>query len=265
MPIVPPPPVGLPFDTADTILNLARARLNDTIFSAAGNLLSDTQNYTFTLLNGAWRHLQEDLANAGSAGQIQEVVLEGYPVTASTDPSTQAFLNQQYYFDGVSFWVPPDVPLLPQDLILPLRIWERQTSTNQIFTQVAPVNDGLPDLVKTNRNRVYEWRNNSIYLPGSNISMDFRIRYASYLADIPAAGSSPIPILRCSDALAHYVCAEYAFSRGSPEAIAAGGSFASMGMAAMKRMLNREARQQQRGQHRRIGYSKGRHSGWGVW
>lgn len=265
MPILPPPAVSIPFDTADTILNLARARLNDTIFSAAGNLLSDTQNYTFTLFNGAWRHLQEDLANAGTAALIQEAVIEGFPVCGSTDPSTQAFLNQQYYFDGVNYWVPPDVGLLPQDCILPLRIWERNNGTNQIFTQISPANDGLPDLVKTNRNRIYEWRNNAIYMPGANIVLDLRIRYASYLADIPALGTSVIPILRCSDALAHYVCAEYAFSRGSAEAQEAGTGFAAMGNAAMKRMLNREARQQQRGNHRRQGYSKGRHWGWGNW
>jgi hypothetical protein len=265
MPIIPPPTPTVPFDTADTILNLARARLNDTILSAAGNLLADTQNYTFTLLNGAWRHLQEDLANAGTCALIQEVVLQGFPVVGSTDPSSQAFLNQQYYFDGQNYWIPPDVGLLPQDLILPLRIWERQTQTNQIFTQVSPTNDGLPDLVKTNRNRVYEWRNNSIYMPGANIVVDFRIRYASYLPDIAANGTAQVPILRCSDALAHYVCAEFAYSRGSPEAVGVGNSFMGMGQAAMKRMLNREARQQQRGNHRKIGYSKGRHWGWGNW
>lgn len=265
MPIIPPVTPGIPYDTADTILNLARARLNDTIFSAAGNLLSDSQNYTFTLLNGAFQHLQEDLANAGAAAMTQEVVLEGIPVVGGTDPALQCFLNYQYFFDGVSYFAPPESPVLPQDLILPLRVWERQSGTQQIFTQVSPVNDGLPDLVKTGYLRVFDWRNNCIFMPGANIVKDLRVRYASYLSDIPSSGTAPVPILRCRDALAHYVCAEFAFSRGSPEATAVGNSFMGMGQAAMKRMMNREARQQQRGQHRRIGYSNGRHAGWGCW
>jgi hypothetical protein len=39
----------------------------------------------------------------------------------------------------------------------------------------------------------------------------------------------------------------------------------SQGQQAMKRMQNRDARREQRGQHRKIGYSRGRHAGWGTW
>ena len=260
MPILPPPTTALPFDTADTILNLARARLNDTILSAAGNLLSDSQNYTFTLLNGGFTHLQDDLANAGSAALTNEAVLPSLPIVSSTDPATQVFMSCQYFFDGTSYY---SSPVLPFDCILPLRIWERQAGTQQIFSEIPPANDGLPDLTKTNYLRIWEWRNNAIYMPGSLVSRDLRVRYASYLPAIAASGTALVPLIRCSDALAHYVCAEFAFARGVPEATAVGNSFLAQGQAAMKRMMNREARQQQRGNHRRRGYSSGRHCGWG--
>ena len=261
MPVIPPPPTALPLDTVDTVLNFTRARINDSILSISGNLLSDSQPYTFTLLNGAFRHLQEDLANAGSPAFTNEAVLLAVPVVANNDPSTQVWMSCQYFFDGSSYY---DSPVLPFDCILPLRVWERQTGTQNQFNEMPPTNDGLPDNVKTNYMSLWEWRQNAIYMPGSLISRDLRIRYASYLPDIASSGTALVPIIRCSDALSNYVAAEFAFSRGSADANAVAGSFLSAGQQAMKRMINRDARREQRGNHRRVGYSSGRHGGWGI-
>ena len=49
---------GNPYPLVQDILNLARARVNDTAISIDGSLLSNTQPYTLTLLNGAWRWMQ---------------------------------------------------------------------------------------------------------------------------------------------------------------------------------------------------------------
>ena len=260
-PVIPPPPNSLPMDSVDTVLNFSRARINDAITGIGGNLLSDTQPYTFTLLNAAFRHLQEDLANAGSPAFTNEAVLLDLPVVAYNDPSVQVWMSCQYYFDGVSYY---SSPVLPFDCIMPLRVWERQSGTLNQFTQVNPANDGLPDGIKTQYLSLWEWRQNAIYMPGALIQRDLRVRYASYLADIASSGTALVPIIRCADALANYVAAEFAFSRGSAEANAVGNSFLSMGQQSMKRMINRDARREQRGNHRRLGYSSGRHRGWGV-
>ena len=262
MPVILPPTTALPLDTVDTVLNFSRARINDAITGIGGNLLADTQPYTFTLLNAAFRHLQEDLANAGCPAFTNEAVLLGLPVIANTDPSIQQWMSCQYFFDGTSYY---NSPVLPFDCILPLRVWERQTSTQSRFVEMQPANDGLPDNVKTNYNGIWEWRQNAIYIPGGLLSVDMRIRYASYLADIASSGTATVPIIRCADALAHYVAAEFAFSRGSAEANGVANSFMAMGQQSMKRMINRDARREQRGNHRRQGYSKGRHSGWGLY
>jgi hypothetical protein len=147
---------------------------------------------------------------------------------------------------------------------MPLRVWERQTGTMQQFSQMNPVNDGLPDGPKTAYLSLWDWRQNAIYMPGSTTSRDLKVRYASYLADIASSGAALVPIIRCADALANYVCAEFAFSRGSPDAVAVGNSFLASGQSSMKRMNNRDARREQRGNHRRPGYSSGRHRGWGI-
>ena len=261
MPVIPPPPTALPLDSVDTVLNFTRARINDSILSISGNLLADSQPYTFTLLNAAFRHLQEDLANAGCPAFINEGVLFNLPIVAFNDPVVQVWMSCQYFFDGSSYY---DSPVLPFDCILPLRIWERQSGTQNQFTQVNPVNDGLPDNVKTNYLGLWDWRQNAIYMPGALIERDIRVRYASYLPDIASSGSALVPIIRCADALANYVAAEFGFSRGSPDATAVGNSFLAAGQMAMKRMINRDARREQRGNHRKQGYSSGRHCGWGI-
>lgn len=261
MPVIPPPPTALPLDTADTVLNFARARLNDSILSAAGNLLSDSQPYTFILLNAGFRHLQEDLANAGCPAFTNEATLFNLPVVALNDPAVQVWMSCQWFFDGSNYY---DSPVLPFDCILPLRLWERQSGTQNQFTPVLPANDGLPDNVKTNYLSLWDWRQNAIYFPGALIQRDLRVRYASYLPDIAAAGTSLVPIIRCADALSLYTAAEFAFSRGAAEANAVGNSFLAAGKESMKRMINRDARREQRGNHRRQGYSAGRHRGWGV-
>jgi len=264
MPVIPPPAGALPLDTADTVLNFARARINDAITGISGNLLSDSQPYTFVLLNAAFRHLQEDLANAGNPAFINEAVILNLPVVALTDPSVQVWMSCQYFFDGSSYYNDPLAPLLPFDCILPLRLWERQSNTQQVFSEMQPVNDGLPDNVKTNYLGLWDWRQNAIYMPGALIQKDLRVRYASYLPDIASDGTALVPIIRCADALANYVAAEFCMSRGAPDAAAQAGSFLTMGQQSMKRMTNRDARREQRGNHRRRGYSNGRHGGWGI-
>jgi hypothetical protein len=261
VPVIPPPPTALPLDTADTVLNFARAALNDSILSISGNLLADSQPYTFTLLNLGFRMMQEDLADSGAPAFTNEAVLVDLPVVANTDPATQVFMSCQYFFDGSSYFTSP---ILPFDFILPLRVWERQTATQQQFTQMNPVNDGLPDGPKTNYLSMWDWRQNAIYMPGALISRDLKVRYACYLPDIASSGSALVPIIRCAIPLSFYVAAAFGMSRGSPDATAAGNNFRAQGKASMSLMNNRDARREQRGNHRRPGYSSGRHRGWGI-
>ncbi len=262
MPVLPPPATALPLDSVDTVLDFARAALNDSILTVAGNLLADSQPYTFTLLNLGFRLMQEDLANAGCPAFTNEAVLFDLPVVALQDPASQVWMSCQWYFDGSSYYTSP---VLPFDCIMPLRLWERQSGTQQQFTQMNPTNDGLPDARKTNYFGVWDWRQNAIYLTGANVLRDMRMRYASYLPDIPASGSALVPVIRCAMALSFYVAAAFAFSRGSPAATTVGNNFRSQGKESLGIMNNRDARREQRGNHRRPGYSSGRHRGWGVW
>lgn len=127
MPVPPPSPVA-PYDTWEMVLQAARGRLNDMIQSSAGDILTDTAPFTLPLVINAWRKFQTFLTQIGHSRFKQRTVLFGFPPFAATDPSSQTALSWTYYFDGVSFWAPPNVPVLPSDFILPLKIWERQSA-----------------------------------------------------------------------------------------------------------------------------------------
>ena len=78
---------------------------------------------------------------------------------------------------------------------------------------------GLPALQKTSSIRYWEWRGDAIYMPGSQLVEDLRIRYVNYLPDFADSGTQrwfqlPIPITRASDSLAWFLCAEVVNARG---------------------------------------------------
>lgn len=272
MPIQPiAPPVN--YDVIDTAMNMARVRLNDCPLGLSGNLLASTQPYAQTFFNLALRTLQEDLAEAGEPRCTQETVIPSLPIVANIDPVTQVFLSQQWYFDGQNYYSTPNVNLLPQDMIFPLWIRERLAGSSQLFTPMQPCDDGLPGGPKTTFLRYWEWRNDALYMPGAIVPRDLWMRYASFVPD--AIDNSPVantpwyqqqlPFMRSADTIAFYVCAEFAFSRGSEQANAVANSFLEMGRAGMRKMLNRTMKIRQRINHRRRPYSAYRHQGWNWW
>lgn len=235
-----------PYDTAEYVLNMARTFVNDAGLSLAGNLLSDTQPYTLTYLNTALRKLQNKLVDNGVETFVKEAILTGMTPVAVNDPGVQVYINWSNYFDGVTLNASP---VLPQDMIIPLRLWERQTGTTQEFREMLQAEDGLPSGTATGTQGMWDWRTDSIYFPGANQSVDLRMRYDAYLAEITAT-SQPIPIMRCANALANYVAQIFANARGSPLA----DSFGAKGDEEVEMMANRTARRKQRRSIRRRPY-----------
>jgi hypothetical protein len=279
-PIPPAAPPSIPFDTVDAAMNSARVRFNDTPLALSGNLLADTQPYAQTIYNNAWRTFQRDLAEFGDPACTEETILTALPVVASIDPATQYYISQQYVFDGQNFFSAPYVPLLPQDLICPLHLKERLAGTQQLFTPMWPCDNGVPLSPKTTYMRWWEWRSAgpgnglAIYMTGATVSRDIWMRYASFLPDAvdnsPTASApwyqQPLPMLRCSDILADYILAEFAFSRGSDQAKAIANCFWSDGKAKTRQYVNSTTMKiRQRINHRRRPYAQYRHQGWAWW
>lgn len=233
---IPPPPVLAPYPVLETALNLARTRLNDAIQNIGGDVLTDTQPFTGAMVNGAWRNLQVFLANLGYSKYKRKFWAYALPVVASTDPSSECFWSWTQFFDGVGYFAPPTVTVLPQDFIAPLVIKERQTGTNQVFHRMQMAPDGLPEGMKRPWNGCFEWKNDAIYMPGSTYSMDFEVEYAAYDYDFAtytpvdgqgpilgngstlAPSNMPIPIMRSESAMANYIAAECSNGRDDVDA-----------------------------------------------
>ena len=62
---IPTPAPSAPFDTVDSVLNLVRSKMLDTIGSLAGDILTDAQPFMQEYTNAGWRELQFFLATLG--------------------------------------------------------------------------------------------------------------------------------------------------------------------------------------------------------
>lgn len=220
-----------PYDIAMTVINAAKVRLNDkieTLATIGGKILDNTQPFTQQLFNGGWRKLQEYLADLGYTGLKQEITYTAVPAAAVTDPATQVYISYAGYWDGNTLQA---APLLPQNLIRPYKLWERANGSAALMTEMDVVLNGLPAVPKMNWNRQWEWRDDILYMPGSLVVTDIRVRFAGAFADMAdVAGSpgpnqlantpwygQPVPIMRCTDALADYCCREVCVARGDME------------------------------------------------
>jgi hypothetical protein len=238
------------YNSAETVLNLARSIVNDAAQSIQGEILADSQPYTFVYLNSAYQFLQDELANNGEETFKKEVIFSGLTPVVNIDPATQVFLYDQGYNDGGTAHA---LPSLPQDMIIPLRLWERQSSTINMFSPMVKANDGLPSIPKSSYNCFWEWRGDTIYLPGALLTTDIRMSYIAYLPDL-TDGTSTVQIRRATNALAYLTAAEFATARGS----AAAEGLREQGIEMIDQMTTRTARQKQRGSHRRKPFNYGR-------
>ena len=249
MPILPPANATV-YDTVNTVMNSARVRLNDeitTLLPTGGRLVRNNQVFSQQVVNNAWRKLQEYLGERGYARLINEIIIFSLPPCASTDPGSQTWLNWSGYFDGANFW---EQPALPGDFSHPIKIWERWSGNNAQFGDppMEKILDGLPATLKTTNMRFWEWRGDTIYMPGSQMCEDLRIRYINFLADFADVGEvqwfeQPVPIVRVSDAFSWFICAELAAAKGEDKAAEI---FMTKGEAALNRIFNLDVRADQR-------------------
>lgn len=240
-----------PYDNLEAVLNSARVRLNDAIQSIAGDILTDLAAFTPQAVNNAWRRLQEYLTDRGFAALNREIIFLNVPAWGSADPGIFVWFNWAEYFDGANPW---GGPVLPQDMISPLDIYERVNGSNSIFLPMDQVFNGLPTAnpgtgpgTRDALNRLWEWRQETIYMPGATGATDIRLRYAGFLPDFVPASTTPfvnqpVPITRSLNAFAWYLCAEIARPRGDMDA----GQFDTFAMDAAEQIWNRDYREGKR-------------------
>ncbi|HEY2496563.1 MAG TPA: hypothetical protein VGK24_05800 [Candidatus Angelobacter sp.] len=260
MPVIPPVGPQVPYDPLEYVLKVLRVILNDMNVSAAGVLLTDNKPVVLPLINMAYRTLQEDLTSNGVETFAKEAILAGMAAVPQsvTDPAIQPYIGYDGFFDGLNI---DASPVLPQDMIGPLRLWERRSGINGRWCEMNRANDGLPSGPRGSQLRVWDNREDGrIYFVGSNQVNDIRLRYNEYLPELITV-NDPVRILRCDRALAYKAAEIFTEPRsGDSEKSSV---FASKYQYYLDRMCERTARRKQRGNHRRRPYSWGAHGGWG--
>ena len=218
-----------------TIMNLVRALVNDSQAGATatpgeGQIITDNDAispFTQPFLNSSIRELYRELRNVGQPALIKDniLILGLTPINSPSyglgqpDPAVQTYLGFSGYFDGVT--LNPDL-LLPSDMIVPERVWERQTGTTNLFKVMTQPQFGLPSCLQGPTLEIWEWRNQNIWMVGSTQTRDLRLRYYCGLPQFFSStldfASTYVPIIDCTDAVAYNTASKYAMMLGSTNA-----------------------------------------------
>lgn len=234
-----------PYDTVEMVLQSARVRLNDAIQSINGDILTDTAAFTPQVINNAWRRLQEYLVDRGFSKFNEEIIFLSVPAWGATDPGVFVSFNWSQYSDGVNPW---PSPVSPQDMISPLEMFERVSGSNGTYYEMDQIFNGLPTANPSTGpgprdalNHLWEWRDETIYMPGAIGDTDLRLRYAAYAPDFAYNGGwgMPVPIMRSQNSFSWYVCSEMARPRADMDA----GQFDQFAMEAAEQIWNRDYRE----------------------
>lgn len=226
------------YGTVEGVLNETRAIINDMMFSQAGEILTDTAPFTFLQLNRAAQYFENELINHGVLTFKKETILTPITAVATLDPGAQVNISDAGYFDGVN---PHATPVVPFDLQVPEFLWERKTGSTENWVEMAELPDGLPSTVQTLRLRLWEWRQDAIYMPGATQSEDIRLRYTSEVVNF-STPNDVILIRGSQSALSSYLAYVFAESRGSVMA----DKFMVMGKEFTLQICRRNTRARQR-------------------
>jgi|HubBroStandDraft_1064217.scaffolds.fasta_scaffold09152_5 hypothetical protein len=240
-----------------------------TLVVPTGELFSDAQAYVLPIIVLAWRKLQKALALQGHPRLENTAILTGLPVMTNLDPGAEQYINWMGFFDGTNFQTPATLagcPTLPPDFISPIYLEERQSCASATpanpnltkFRPMRPAPDGLRgNRAKGSRNFRFDWREDGVHFPGSILPMDIKTRYAAFLPDIVAAAggftATPVPIMRCAEALANYAASLFVTPRGG--GLLAPG-FDAAGDKALAQITSSQSKLQQRASYSRISWGR---------
>ncbi|SRR5712691_2390178 len=192
-------------------------------------------------VNSAYRTVQRGLAMAGAPLFRTDDVLLVVTAVPSVDVSVQVVIN-----DATA---PPNQ--LPQNLLEPLKIWERQNGTTDAFVEMVNLTyeGGLPSREQDQRLIEWEWRGDGIYFVGALVDTQIRLRYRRSLDDL-IDGTSSILIRNSQESLAYLTASMAGAARGSPVA----ASWETAADDALSKLVAAVVRQQQFSPRRRRPY-----------
>jgi hypothetical protein len=244
MPVLP----SSAFVSVETVANLIRVLCNDAIYSAAGEILTDTSTLLFPLMNDSLEWMGGELLNSGVDTFTKETILTPVTAIAVNDPGVQVNISDTGYFDGVLNHAQPQVPT---DLLNPVFMWERQTGSTEEWVEMEEAADGLPSMVQNFRLKFWEWRGDSLVMPGALQSEDLRLRYKG-AHPVFVAPTDTLLFRGANGPIAYKTVATYLITKNPEAAQLANGEAADR----LSIITTRSARQKQRQPISRSSYGR---------
>ena len=241
MPIVAISPGTLASDVTKRVRSLLNDMLNG---DSSGDIFNDDQPYVIEFVNDAIDYVGNALLNSGvEICSNTDYMLNVPPTATPTNPNAQIYIDYTGTNDGLSNWPSPALPI---DLMIPLQLEVRQSGSNNSYGHISKAGDGLKPKGHAFRNVNWDWYGNTLYLNGSNLALDIKIKYLVQLPNI-ASLTEYIPIPNAVKALAYATASAYEVSRGNPLA----ASFLNEADKAVDTIINRTQRTRQRTGYRR--------------
>jgi hypothetical protein len=238
-------------------MDIARARVNDMMNGAEGDLLANDVPSSQAYLTAAWKWYQARCDTAGVQTFKRTVPIFGIPVRASNDVAYECWITWGGCSDGVNQF---ELPTLPVDMISPKSIWRRPNvpagddisniaSNMARFELMFQATDGLPPYLDPNW---YEWRDDGLYLYFETYVQDLKLSYSAYRSPLDLSQpNNVVPMMFCEDCLGARVAFEFANARGADQAPA----MAAWAETAFNTTSQRASRIKGRQSIRRQGYS----------
>lgn len=232
-------------DTIQQVFDQVRFQLND----IPGTVYTD--DVLLPIAQCVWVDVQERLAE------------NGVSVMVATEELTIPALTTE--LTSIS------TPALPDNLIVPWKLWEKPTGTDS--TRYIPMHKaigGLPHVQQTDRLRQWEWETNGLFFIGSTAIVDIKIRYERELPMIdllPGTGTIDARLLQirgCGQTVQAGILAGIAQVKvkGDPAKKALPArDYAQEYEDTLDRLVNRNMRPEQQKSHRRQPYGFRRHFG----
>jgi len=137
-----------------------------------------TATYCLPSINSAARWLAQELRNNDKMTLVEDEYLVTIPKVLASDPTQQVNLT----FTGISGNVTAaNAPTLPEDLIEPLRLWERHANQkmNLIPMRNMTGKGGLPKRFQRSSLSEWEWRTDMICFLGALQDTQVMLRYSA--------------------------------------------------------------------------------------
>lgn len=207
-------PTVPPYPSIEAVNNLTRVVINDAFAGATstlgeGRIYTDSWSPNITVLNGAIQCLQRDLETMGlpTTRNLSYAIATLPPISGGANPATVPYINFSGYWNGASL---NTSFTLPADLLIPLKIRWRITSSGNPYKELHEFPSGLPSCNQTS-NGIGGWRwfQDRLNFIGSlnyvDLELDYIGGFTPFLTSLPTGdyATTGIPFLDSTDAIAY--------------------------------------------------------------